>query len=129
VFAALDRTTDGVRLTVSSGGHHLPLRRRADGAVDTVGDTGTILGMLDTPRLTDTTTILVPGDVIVLYTDGVTEGRRDGEFFDDERLVRAVERLEALAAQDIADGLVADVLAFQRGDARDDIAVVVIRVP
>ena len=42
------------------------------------------------PALTDATTILHPGDVVVLYTDGVTEARRDGEFFDDERLLDAV---------------------------------------
>ena len=129
LFAALDRTAEGVRVTVSSGGHHLPLRRRADGRVDTIGVTGTILGMLDTPRLIDTTTTLEPGDVVVLYTDGVTEGRRDREFFDDERLLAAMARLQGTGAQEMADGLVAEVLDFQQGDARDDIAVVVIRVP
>ena len=129
LFAALDRTAEGVRLIVSSGGHHLPLRRRADGRVDTIGVTGTILGMLDTPRLFDSTAILLPGDVVVLYTDGVTEARCDREFFDDERLLGAIARLEGTAAQAMADGLVAEVLDFQQGDARDDIAVVVIRVP
>ena len=129
VFAALDRTPEGVRLTVSSGGHHLPLRRRAGGRVDILGETGTILGMLDTPRLTDTRTILEPGDIVVLYTDGVTEARRDGVFFDDQRLVAAIEGLAGAGAQQVADRLVAEVLDFQRGDARDDIAVVVIRVP
>ena len=128
VFAVLDRTSDGVRLTVSSGGHHLPLRRRAGGEIDTIGQTGTILGMLDTPRLTDTTTFLHPGDVVVLYTDGVTEARRDGAFFNDERLLGAIRRLDGVGAQDTADGLVAEVLDFQRGEARDDIAVVVLRV-
>jgi serine phosphatase RsbU (regulator of sigma subunit) len=73
--------------------------------------------------------VLAPGDVVVLYTDGVTEARRDGEFFDDERLVAAIRRLHGVGAQEMADGLVAEVLEFQRGDARDDIAVVVVRVP
>ena len=129
LFVALDRTADGVRLTVSSGGHHLPLRRRADGQVDTIGVTGTILGMLDTPRLFDSTAILRSGDVIVLYTDGVTEARRDREFFDEERLLAALVALQGTGAQEMADTLVAEVLDFQQGDARDDIAVVVIRVP
>ena len=129
VFAALDRTAEGARLTVSSGGHHLPLRRRAGGQVDTIGETGTILGMLETPRLTDTRTTLEPGDVVILYTDGVTEARRDREFFDDQRLVDAIGRLQGTSAQGMADGLVSEVLEFQRGHARDDIAVVVIRVP
>lgn len=130
VFAALDRTAEGVRLTVSSGGHHLPLRRPAgDREVHTIGVTGTILGMLDTPRLTDTTTILLPGDVVVLYTDGVTEARRDGQFFDEARLIRSVAGLDGATAQEMADALMAEVIDFQRGDARDDVAVVVMRVP
>jgi sigma-B regulation protein RsbU (phosphoserine phosphatase) len=129
VFVALDRTAEGQRLTVSSGGHHLPIRRRADGTVDTIGETGTILGMLDTPRLTDTTTTLQPGDTIVLYTDGVTEGRRDRQFFDDDRLLGAIAKGGEVSAQELADNIVAEVLDFQRGIARDDIAVVVIKVP
>jgi sigma-B regulation protein RsbU (phosphoserine phosphatase) len=129
VFATFDRTPEGIRLTVSSGGHHLPLRRRAGGQFDNIGQAGTILGMLDTPRLSDATTLLQPGDVIVLYTDGVTEARRDREFFDDQRLLDAIACSEGLEAQQLADAIVAEVLDFQRGVARDDIAVVVIRVP
>jgi sigma-B regulation protein RsbU (phosphoserine phosphatase) len=129
VFATLDRTAEGARLTIASGGHHLPMRRRTGGHVDTIGEIGTILGMLDTPRLTDTTTILRPGDVIVLYTDGVTEARRDGEFLDDRGLLGAIAGAEELDAQELADAIVTEVLDFQQGDTRDDIAVVVIKVP
>jgi phosphoserine phosphatase RsbU/P len=128
VFVALDRTAEGARLTVSSGGHHLPIRRRADGTVDTIGVTGTILGVLDTPRLTDAVAILRPGDTVVLYTDGVTEARRDRQFYDDDRLRAAIANTDRLPAQELADRIVAEVLDFQRGDARDDIAVVVIKV-
>ena len=129
VFVAIDRTAEGVRLSVSSGGHHLPIRRRAEGSTDTIGETGTILGMLDTPRLTDATTVLQPGETIVLYTDGVTEARRDRQFFDEERLLAAITRPGQPGAQELADSIVAEVLDFQQGDARDDIAVVVVRVP
>ena len=129
VFLALDRTAEGHRLTVASGGHHLPLRRRADGQVDTIGQAGTILGMLDTPHLSDATTVLRPGDIVVLYTDGVTEARRHGEFFDDKRLIELVAGAGDPGAQELADAIVAEVLDFQQGVARDDIAVVVVKVP
>ncbi|CAA9224387.1 MAG: Serine phosphatase RsbU, regulator of sigma subunit [uncultured Acidimicrobiales bacterium] len=129
LFVAIDHTAEGIRLNVASGGHHLPLRRRADGRFDTIGGTGTILGMLDRPQLTDSSASLEPGDVVVLYTDGVTEGRRDRQFFDEERLLGAITDSAALSAQEIADAIVASVLDFQHGDARDDMAVVVIKVP
>jgi phosphoserine phosphatase RsbU/P len=131
VFVLLEPGEGGMRLVIASGGHHLPLRLRATGKIDTVGTTGTILGMLDRPLLVDTSTILGPGDTIVLYTDGVVEARRDGEFFDDDRL-RALIADGAGAgtsALHLADAIVAAALDFQDGDARDDIAVVVVRVP
>jgi sigma-B regulation protein RsbU (phosphoserine phosphatase) len=127
LFVVLERTADGIRLDVASGGHHLPLRRRPDGTVDTIGDTGTILGMLDRPFLTDRSALLRPGDVVVLYTDGVTEGRRGKQFFDEERLVAAIGAAAGTDAQATADHIVASALDFQRGDAKDDIAVVVIK--
>ena len=64
---------------------------------------------------------------MLLYTDGVTEGRRGREFFGEERLRRSV-----LAQRDSplpAEGILGEVLDFERGTARDDIAVVVVRVP
>lgn len=128
LFVAVDRTAD-VHLTVASGGHHLPVVLRGDGTVETVGEAGRILGMLDAPHLSDTTAPLAPGDLVVLYTDGVTEGRRDGEFFDDERLQAVVAGASGMGAQQLADAIVTAAVEFQRGDPRDDIAVVVIRVP
>ncbi|MDQ3640981.1 MAG: SpoIIE family protein phosphatase, partial [Actinomycetota bacterium] len=64
LFVAIDHAAEGIRLNVGSGGHHLPLRRRADGRFDTIGGTGTILGMLDRPQLTDSSATLEPGDVV-----------------------------------------------------------------
>jgi phosphoserine phosphatase RsbU/P len=131
VFVVLEPGEGGMRLVVASGGHHLPLRVRPTGEIDTIGTTGTILGMLDRPLLTDTSTVLRPGETIVLYTDGVVEARRDREFFDDDRLRATVAGLAGggAGAQQVADGIVAAALDFQAGDARDDIAVVVVRAP
>ena len=129
LFALFEHRPEGVRFTVASGGHHLPLRLRSDAVFESVGTPGTILGMLDTPRLTDSTTSLGPDDVVVLYTDGVVEARRDREFFDDKRLRAAVAGTATTSAQQIADSVVATALDFQQGHANDDIAVVVIKVP
>jgi sigma-B regulation protein RsbU (phosphoserine phosphatase) len=76
LFCLVEHRPEGTRFTVASGGHHLPLRLRPDATFEALGQPGTILGMLDTPLVNDTTTFLVPGDVVVLYTDGVTEDRK-----------------------------------------------------
>jgi sigma-B regulation protein RsbU (phosphoserine phosphatase) len=129
LLAVLERRSDGVCCMVSSGGHHLPVRMQPGGRIGTIGETGAILGMLDTPLLRDASVTLTPGDVVVLYTDGVTEARSGREFFDDERLVGVIAASAASPAQDIADRIVAAALDFQGGSAGDDIAVVVIKVP
>ena len=129
LFLVLEPTTDGVGVTVSSGGHHLPLVARGDDVFETVGRSGTMLGILERPVLHDVRTVLRPGDVMVLYTDGVTEARRDGEFFDEERLHATVVAAADGPARHVADSVVAAAVEFQDGDASDDIAVVAVKVP
>jgi sigma-B regulation protein RsbU (phosphoserine phosphatase) len=128
VFAALDLTSDDVRVTLSVGGHPLPLLVRSGECV-AVGEPGTIVGMVDVASYADTRVVLRPGYLLVLYTDGVTEARHDGEFFGDDRLRATVAAAAGGSARDVADAVVAAALDFQRGDARDDIAVVAIRLP
>jgi sigma-B regulation protein RsbU (phosphoserine phosphatase) len=129
VLAVIEREPDGLRLCVASGGHPLPIRVRADSAIETIGETGTILGMLESPLLAETSTTLGAGEVVVLYTDGVTEARRGAEFFDEKRLETVIAAVGGQSAQQIADAIVSAALDFQDGHARDDIAVVVIKVP
>ena len=116
--------------TVVSGGHPLPVRsRRGRAQLDTVGVPGSMLGMLDDAELVEHAFALVSGDVLVFYTDGVTEARRDGELFGDDRVRRLIADAGDLTAQELADVLVATAVEFQVGTTRDDIAVLVLRVP
>jgi sigma-B regulation protein RsbU (phosphoserine phosphatase) len=114
--------------TIVTGGHHLPLRRSLDGAIAPVGEPGQVLGMLPSPVISHARVELHPGDVFVLFTDGVVEARRDGEFFGDARLTEVIDAAGSASAQDIADAVVIEALAFQHGDASDDIAVVAWKV-
>ena len=70
---------------------------------------------------------LEAGDVLVLYTDGITEGRRDGEQFGEARLEDAVRRHVGGDAP-LADAILAEALDYQGGRAADDAAVVTITV-
>jgi phosphoserine phosphatase RsbU/P len=127
VLVRLRRDGDAWSATMASGGHPLPLHVPAGCTVRPVGVTGTLVGVLSQLRVHDTVLRLGPGDVLVMYTDGVTEGRRAAEFFGEERLHRSV--VDHRDARLPADGILGDVLDFQQGSARDDIAVVAVRVP
>jgi sigma-B regulation protein RsbU (phosphoserine phosphatase) len=116
-------------LTVASGGHHLPVRRSRDGRFDRLGRPGSVLGILDSPFVFDAPVTLAPGDTIVLFTDGVTEAQRDGDLFEEDRLRTIIERTSTMSAVEVADAIVSAALDFGGGESRDDMAVVVIRLP
>jgi sigma-B regulation protein RsbU (phosphoserine phosphatase) len=123
-MVAPDRRT----ATIAIGGHHLPVRRRGDGTVERIGTPGQILGLLPEPDIGEATVELTVGDVIVLYTDGVLEARRDRDEFGDDGLTKLIVAHGHHAPQRLADQIVADVLDFQNGHAKDDIAVVTWKV-
>jgi sigma-B regulation protein RsbU (phosphoserine phosphatase) len=112
--------------TVCAAGHPLPLLVRG-GDAGSIGRHGSVVGLFETPSYHDEPIELEAGDVIVLYTDGITEGRRAGEQFGDDRLAEAVRRLAGSDAP-IAEGLLAEALSYQGGVSSDDAAVVTITV-
>jgi PAS domain S-box-containing protein len=118
--------------TVACGGHPRPIVVRASGEAEPIGEGGTLLGVLPEPALVDVSFTLGPGDAVVLYTDGVTEARRDDELFGEARLLRvlagAVDAGAATAAE-LADAVGSAVDRFQGGVANDDTAILVAHIP
>ncbi len=127
-YTRLTRSAGALIATVSSAGHPLPLVVRASGRVEELGEPGTLLGLLPVVRVTDRSTELAPGDALVMFTDGVTEARRDGILFGDERLRELVSGLAGRPAEEIAAAIEGAAIAFQGGPLTDDLAVVVLRV-
>ena len=66
-------------------------------------------------------------DYLMLYTDGVTEARRDGEMFGEQRLLETVVGLRGCSAQEVADRVRDAVLAYS-DRLRDDLQLVVLRL-
>jgi serine phosphatase RsbU (regulator of sigma subunit) len=65
----------GVQFAFACGGHPLPIILRAEGRAETVGTPGTLLGLVPEVKLHETVVDLEPGDLMFLYTDGVTDTR------------------------------------------------------
>lgn len=117
-------------LAVSRGGHPAPLLLRADGEIEKVEVPGKVLGVFEDPGLRERRVRLHPGDTAVFYTDGLTEARgKSGSLFGEERLLGLLRSCNGLGAAEIAGRLKDAVVEFGDGDPRDDLAVLVLRVP
>lgn len=129
VDARLTPVEGGVRIDACVAGHPPLLVLRADGALERVGPSGHLVGMFEEIRAAETSVVLRAGDTCVLYTDGATDVRRDGEVFGDDRLADVVHGCRGMSAAGTARSIELAVVDFQRGDITDDLALVVLRVP
>jgi serine phosphatase RsbU (regulator of sigma subunit) len=130
IYAILDLRTG--RLTIARAGHCPMLLLAGDGfryiRPDGLG-LGLTEGRLFRDVLQEHAIQLADGDLCVLYTDGVTEARSDGEEYGYERLVDVAQRKKHLPAVAIKDEILKDVRAFVGGEGahHDDLTLVVVK--
>ena len=126
-YAAIDTTTGHMLYT--NAGHNPPLLVRADGQVETLHCPGIALGVLEEIQLQEKEAHLAPGDMLVLYTDGVTEAiNADEEEFDIERLTEIVTARRHESASEILADVDQAVTAFVAGQPQfDDVTLVIAR--
>jgi serine phosphatase RsbU (regulator of sigma subunit) len=126
--AELQPNGDGAHVVLSCGGHPPPLILKNDGKVEKVDCTGTLLGVLDEPEMTDYELDLSPGDALLLYTDGVTEAEGPDDEYGDVRLEALLERCSGMSAQEMSACVEREVVEFQGDSPRDDVAIIAIRI-
>lgn len=130
VFARMELDTCGAWVTLASVGHPRPIVVCRAGWIDVRGHVGLPLGMFDDAGPRDDRVGLGPGDALVMFTDGITEARGpDGELFGEEPLCEILLDCSGLTAETVADRVVDAATEFAGGGLRDDVAVVVLRVP
>ncbi|MET8079165.1 ATP-binding SpoIIE family protein phosphatase [Streptomyces sp. NPDC005303] len=118
----------GVRCTLASAGHPLPLLLGAAGEVRTVARPQTLLGVVEDETYTSETFELRPGDSLLCVTDGVTERRSGPRQFDDEDgLAEALAGCAGLDAELIAERIKRLVHEFGARPPEDDLALLVLQ--
>ncbi|HLQ67432.1 MAG TPA: SpoIIE family protein phosphatase [Candidatus Limnocylindrales bacterium] len=127
LFGVLD--TAARRLTYVNAGHNpAMLYRAATGQFDTLESTGPLLGTFETATFKERVVEIRVGDVLVMYTDGVTEAMSpDGELFGEERLRREIVQRKEESAAKVLRGIWEAVQAYQAGDQEDDVTIVVVK--
>jgi serine phosphatase RsbU (regulator of sigma subunit)/catechol 2,3-dioxygenase-like lactoylglutathione lyase family enzyme len=123
-FAEYDDSTQRLRYT--NCGHLSGLLLRRDHTIEWLYSTGTVLGLFKDWDGPTVECHLSSDDILVLYTDGVTESfNAAGEEFGEQRLVEAVKRYCKERAQTIIASIVADLQRFSSGEQHDDITLIV----
>lgn len=116
----------GRRLTYANAGHPPGLLRRSAGGIARLAPTGPLLGAVPDVAFDEETVDLADDDILLLYTDGVTEARRQSRFFGEGRVRRCLRRADG--PRRVVDDLLAAVSDFSQGPLRDDAAALAVQV-
>lgn len=124
-----DTTPTSLAVELVLAGHEQPALVHGDGTVTYLGEHGSAVGLVRRFAVHPTRHVLLSGDTLVFYTDGVTEHRRGADLFGPDRLADTLRR----ATPRTADGVIAAVRQavddFSPEPHRDDIAIVAVQVP
>ncbi len=116
-------------LAYTNAGHNPPLLMDAEGKATFIDRGGVPLGMFRDTRYYEYYLTIEPGQLLLLYTDGVTEANNpEGEEYGSDRLVRAMKDARHLSARALIDFIQHDVIEWTAGlGATDDITFFVIK--
>ena len=115
-------------LTYCNAGHNAPLWVGKDG-IRRLECGGVVLGLFEHAKFEQETVQLQPGDLVILFSDGVTEAMNPAmDEFTDDRLLDCANTHRGQTPQEVLDALLADVHEFCAGATQsDDITVVMVR--
>jgi phosphoserine phosphatase RsbU/P len=126
-YAQLDGASR--RLRYANAGHNAPFVMRRDGTHVRLVEGGGVLGIFAEQDFSDGNLELLPGDRVVLFTDGVTEAcDPGGEEFGDGRLLRVLEEGRALNARELQKRILSSVAEFSHAHWADDATLLVLAV-
>jgi sigma-B regulation protein RsbU (phosphoserine phosphatase) len=112
-----------------NAGHNPPLHFDARGRVTRLEEGGLVVGVMDDVAYREGAVRLASGDLVVMYTDGVTESMTPHEEeFGEARLIEAVLEARDLSLESLIEGVLERLAAFRGGEAAsDDTTLVLLR--
>lgn len=128
VFFAIADLKSGV-LRYCSAGHPPAMIKRVTGEVSLLEVNSPVIGAFRTLQFNEAETILVKADMLVLYTDGVTEARCNGAFFEEEGLINVLKGMGPLSARAVPEAIFNEVITYTKGEISDDIVLLSLSLP
>ena len=153
VYGVMDTVTSS--FTYSNGGHCYPLHRKSTGVIDVLKTGNMLVGAFEEATFASNTCFLAPGDIIVFYTDGITETNAGDSsvsnkntrmstssegvnvhqdatptdmFYGQDRLAACVSKNSTLSASALCEAIVGDLALFSGStQPHDDRALLVIK--
>ena len=120
-----DRTGD---LEYANCGHNAALLLRVDGTLERLESTTTVIGVFPRWECESRFIMLSPGDLLVVYSDGVTESLdHSDEEFGEQRLIETIRRHRECRPEALISAVVEEVRAFSPHEQHDDITLIVAR--
>ena len=118
----------GRRLVYANCGHNPPVVLREDGRVERLAPTAPVVGLLEEWECGASEVQLEPGDLLALFSDGITEAFSDaGEEFGEARLIEVLRSHRTLEAAALVDVVIRRVAEFSGSEQEDDMTLVVAR--
>ena len=126
--AELRRADGGLTARVTTAGHPEPRVVSRDGGVERMEVTGPLVGILQDPVFSSQEISLPAGSTFFMCSDGIPEARRNGELFGDIRLENLLSGMSGLDPAEMVRRLEEEVVSFEEGRPRDDLALFALRV-
>ena len=127
-LAFLRQSGRRVEVRLSSAGHPGPAVVRADGRVELLEGDGLPLGLFPDSQPSHADLELAAGDLLFFYTDGVTEARNAAQEFFEDHLADALAADPGRSAAETVRAVQDLVTAFSRGELRDDVTILAVKV-
>ncbi|HEY2140571.1 MAG TPA: SpoIIE family protein phosphatase [Solirubrobacteraceae bacterium] len=118
----------GARLTIALAGHPSPLLIDSDGRIEPVGDSGTLLGVVDPVSFAESEVELHDGDTLLLYTDGVSEAGAPEKPLGEDGLSELCANGSSTELSELLLHVERAAVARTDGPLRDDIALLGLRI-
>ena len=127
-LVSLRRINETLHTTITLAGHPPPLLIRRPGVVEQVGRIGTLLGVIDPLTIEEVETSLMPGETLLLYTDGVTDAGPGGEPLGEGGLLALCAGAAEVELPTLLKRIVSSAVERSEGSLRDDVALLAARV-